>query len=524
MYNFVDTTERYPGQNLPSEALMFNGNYLENVIPGYRTLYVSGREVLGTEITDLETGVSDGTKYRRKRYQPRTIVVGYQLIAEDTAAFRDAYNKLNALLDAEQATLIFADEPDKYYIGTKQGTSEVPAGKNMITAELEFYCADPFKYSVEEYTVSPTADDGKTFVVSYNGTYRAYPSFQAVMQSDNGLVGFVNDAKKILQFGDADETDGETYKKSELVTNYTNCLSWPQDAKWKDDTGSDFLHSTGKTAGTLSTVGISGGTKALLLADSGYSKTSHTSGWNGAMKSIDIVDSSGNKGATHLYCYMNSWFETGLMGQTGCQAVAFCDASGKMICCQEIYKNDKSGNTAHMVMWIGGNSPRAVKSYKFEPSYHEEDNPYNQARGHSDMQKHGEKIRFYWWGEYPEFTVPELKDVKVCSVKLFIGQWGDRNMSKQYVTRNYFRGISIRIDNVEKWRDIPNKFAANQVLTVDCRNGEVTLQGLPRQDLGALGNDWENFCLRPGTNQIQCIASDWAVKPIYTMKYREVYL
>lgn len=42
MYNFVDTTERYPGQNLPSEALMFNGNYLENVIPGYRTLYVSG--------------------------------------------------------------------------------------------------------------------------------------------------------------------------------------------------------------------------------------------------------------------------------------------------------------------------------------------------------------------------------------------------------------------------------------------------------------------------------------------------
>ena len=190
MYNFVDTTERYPGQNLPSEALMFNGNYLENVIPGYRTLYVSGREVLGTEITDLETGVSDGTKYRRKRYQPRTIVVGYQLIAEDNSAFRSAYNKLNALLDEEQATLIFADEPDKYYIGIKQGAGEVPAGKNSITSELEFYCADPFKYSVEEFTVSPTADGGKTFVVSYNGTYKAFPSFQAKMKSDNGMIGF----------------------------------------------------------------------------------------------------------------------------------------------------------------------------------------------------------------------------------------------------------------------------------------------------------------------------------------------
>ena len=115
---------------------MFNGSYLENVIPGYRTLYVSGREVLGTEITDLETGVSDGTKYRRKRYQPRTIVVGYQLIAEDNSAFRSAYNKLNALLDEEQATLIFADEPDKYYIGTKQGRGGSRCCYTRIYAEL----------------------------------------------------------------------------------------------------------------------------------------------------------------------------------------------------------------------------------------------------------------------------------------------------------------------------------------------------------------------------------------------------
>ena len=522
MYNFVDTTERYPGQNLPSEALMFNGNYLENVIPGYRTLYVSGREVLGTEITDLETGVSDGTKYRRKRYQPRTIVVGYQLIAEDNSAFRSAYNKLNALLDEEQATLIFADEPDKYYIGTKQGTSEVPAGRNAITAELEFYCADPFKYSVEEFTVNPTADDGKTFIVSYNGTYRAFPKLQAVMHSENGVVGFVNDSKKILQFGDPDELNGETYKKSELITSYADQYVWSQDAAWKDDTGSNFLYSNSKTAGKLGVMSVDS-IKGLYLASSGY-VSPNTNGWNGAMKSIDVVDSNGAKGATHLYCYMNSWFETGLMGQTGCQAIAFCDANGKMICCQEIYKTDTIGNTAHMNMWVGGNNPRIVKTYTFEPCHRKDANPYSQTYGASDMMKHGEKIRFFWKGSYPEFTVPELKDVKVATVKLYLGQWGSRNTGNQLVTRNYFRGIFVRIDNVEKWRDIPNKFSVNQVLTADCSNGEVMLQGLPRQDLGALGNDWENFCLQPGMNQIQCIASDWATQPTYTMKYREVFL
>ena len=98
MYKFVDTTEKQEEQILPSEALNFNGVYFENVIPGYRTLYVSGREMIETEITDLSTEIMDGSRYRRKRYKPRTITVGYQLIAKSNAEFRNAYNKLNSLL------------------------------------------------------------------------------------------------------------------------------------------------------------------------------------------------------------------------------------------------------------------------------------------------------------------------------------------------------------------------------------------------------------------------------------------
>ena len=125
MYKFVDTTERQEEQILPSEALNFNGVYFENVIPGYRTLYVSGREMIETEITDLDTEIMDGSRYRRKRYKPRTITVGYQLIAKSNAEFRNAYNKLNLLLDVAEAKLIFLDEPDKYYVGTKVNHPEL---------------------------------------------------------------------------------------------------------------------------------------------------------------------------------------------------------------------------------------------------------------------------------------------------------------------------------------------------------------------------------------------------------------
>lgn len=45
MYEFVDTIAIPEGSALlPSEALQINGEYIENMIDGYRTLTVSGRK------------------------------------------------------------------------------------------------------------------------------------------------------------------------------------------------------------------------------------------------------------------------------------------------------------------------------------------------------------------------------------------------------------------------------------------------------------------------------------------------
>ena len=239
------------------------------------------------------------------------------------------------------------------------------------------------------------------------------------------MVGFVKENKSLLQFGNPDETDQESYKQVELVTNCSSYATWSGDEKWKTDTGGNFLYRDSKTAGTMAVndLGLNNGTKGLFLTASGNTAGENTKWWNGAMKAIAIVDSNGEKGSTKTYSYVNSWFETGVMGQTGCQAIAFCDENGKMICCQEIYKNDMSGNTAHMAMWVGGNNPRIVKDYSFEPVYWDS-NPFNRNQGHSDMMKWDDTIRFHWCGSYPEYKVPELKNTKVHSVKLYIGQYG----------------------------------------------------------------------------------------------------
>ena len=88
MYSFVDTTEQGSAW-LPSEALKLNGEYIENQIDGYRTLYVTGREILSQEITTYEAGIRNGSELSNRRYPARTIIVGYQLIAKDNEAFRE---------------------------------------------------------------------------------------------------------------------------------------------------------------------------------------------------------------------------------------------------------------------------------------------------------------------------------------------------------------------------------------------------------------------------------------------------
>ena len=56
MYEFRDVNEYSEGTKLPSEALKINGEYIENLITGYRTLTVSGREALSPELNYFETG------------------------------------------------------------------------------------------------------------------------------------------------------------------------------------------------------------------------------------------------------------------------------------------------------------------------------------------------------------------------------------------------------------------------------------------------------------------------------------
>ena len=208
---------------------------------------MSGREILENELTESEVGTADGARLRRKRYPPRVITVKYCLKSEDSVSFRAAYNKLNTILDAENAQLIFNDELDKYFVGTKQGASEVPAGTNVVTGEIEFLCSDPFKYAVNEKTVLPTLDDGKTIVLDYAGSYKCYPRIISTANGDLGFVGYVNDQGRVLQIGDTEEVDADKYEASQVLIDDTH--SGMDSAEWLDNIAKNTPFTT--TSGAL---------------------------------------------------------------------------------------------------------------------------------------------------------------------------------------------------------------------------------------------------------------------------------
>ena len=77
------------------------------------------------------------------------------------------------------------------------------------------------------------------------------------------------------------------------------------------------------------------------------------------------------------------------------------------------------------------------------------------------------------------------------------------------------------------WKDVPYKFGANDVVEADCNTGEILLNGVSNHSYGALGNDWEEFYLKPGLNQIGFSYSSWVeadYAPTFKVKYREVFL
>ena len=287
MYKFIDVNEASSGDALPAEALNINGEYIENMVQGYRTLSTKGREALASELDYYEMKARDGAVNKSKRYPPRIITVRYQLLAKSAEEYRESYNMLGYILSANEATLIFNDEKDKFYIGTVTEIGEVEEGRNCVVGEFEIFCVDPFKYSVTEYEAFGN-QNSNTILVDYGGTYKSFPKLCVDFHEENdnetslstngecGFVAFFNENEKIIQLGNPNELDSSYIPPSAttLVNSvFSNHDSYGEtaQAQWKQNigvtTGTDVVQAgiAGMGISSYDAPAISRDTYGILL-------------------------------------------------------------------------------------------------------------------------------------------------------------------------------------------------------------------------------------------------------------------
>lgn len=559
MYNFKDTIQTGASDValLPSEALKINGQYIENQIAGYRTLSVSGREALSPEIETYSTGVRDGSKMKHKRYPERIITVKYRLLADSPQAFRAAYTKLGYILDVEDAQLIFNDETDKYFIGTPCAIGEVDPGRLSVIGEFDILCIDPFKYSVQEYevqanTVTMTADDGSTykgkaFELAYGGTYKAFPRLIGEFYSeyengenasvltnagDCGFLAFFNEESRIIQLGDPDELDGTTAAKSQTLINnsFNYVANWGTSAKaaWAVNAALPLPLDDAQvgTVGPVPSMANAVDGENFLSATNYGSSSAHR---YGASITRNIpADSSGVAGASdfslnfrHKHCPSDKESGKSECGAFYALLVSGSGNSRKILAGVRISKFSPYTWDGKVEFYVNGKTVKEV-AFSSTPK-----NAYCGVGGKqsSIITKSGNTVSFDICGIKFSYNCYDsvFAALQAKQVTFMFSRYGNCAPLKY----NGVTTVKFVKNNCNTFHDIPNKFSADDVVEVDCRNGEIYLNGLSRPELGALGNDWEQFYLKPGLNQIGVSYSSWTpavYAPVLKMRYREVFL
>lgn len=372
-----------------------------------------------------------------------------------------------------------------------------------------------------EYTLA-YADN--TIKVQNNGSYKTYPILEATMRSDNGVVAFINGNGALLQFGNPSEVDTVGYQKSEwLVSDKDMTKENAEASGWKvnDVTFADHMDRKVVANGdVLYKTVLSDGRTAHAVGISDFGVGSQ---YRGASLSRKIAaDSEGRIGAKNFEAHFSAYFATGRINQTGLSIIDVRDSKGKSIAGVSFTKNSSTNNVSGLRLHVNG---KVIFTQWFNTTVW---NIYTKLGATFYIYKSGGYFEFHMGGIInggfaKTYRDESLAEVEATELVWFGGIYGNSTSTLE----NYLISASFLKNNVDKVADIPNRFGTGDKLIVDVASAAVYLNGLEMNGFGALGNDYEQFFLSPGANEILCICSDWVSQenfPEFVAKYREAYL
>lgn len=222
MYVFEDTIKRKRKSDipLPTSAMNYDGVWLEDAIEGYRTLNVTGREMISPEIQSENVNV--GSIISSQRLPSRTLKITYQIKNDDPEMILVNFRRLVEYLYREQdVPIFFNDEQDVLYSGRFSGSDEVPGDRYTITASFDIYCADPRKYSMKVYQPKK--------VIRGRFPYQTRPTKIVVKIDKNASLTVTNGAQSVKVVSGKLYPNDEViidFKEGKVLVNGINRTNW----------------------------------------------------------------------------------------------------------------------------------------------------------------------------------------------------------------------------------------------------------------------------------------------------------
>lgn len=478
-----------------------DGQYIDDLITGFRTLGVDGREELDLDVVSSEIDTSDGGRYMRRRIKSRTLKVHFYLSDDTAAGFSAKFNALkNKLHSIKESQIIFSDDAGVYFTGTFRKLTLAYKGSEVTRGTIEIFCADPFKYAVSETVIN--AVNGQ-ITAEYGGTYPAHPILTAQSElHDCGFYSFEDEAGHLIQIGNPDEEDREEipdddYAYESIDANFGSSYE-PYAPTWYPG-NARLLY--GYETGSIGFRSAPAYVYALPELPGGEPNTYFG----------PALGASTNK-LPNFTCSFLHWFEPS-GDQGGGFDIYFNNTGGGNICGVCIRRN--KGDVIKAYLIVKGNVVKTM-------SYSLANNPFGSVWHTETIAKTLGTVSFNVGGTTFSVTDPDLADrsydIKNISFIIYkqpgADQIGENNALKNIQYRGY-PNTSIDFHNIIPMRGL---------VEVDTGSGEISVNGDAQPDIGSIYNDFEGFRLAAGENTIACSSSGWVDDAVYTMRYREVYL
>ena len=553
MYEFIDTTGHESTASLPTEAVSLNGTYLENIIEGYRTLYVRGRENLATELNTFSVGVADGENFKGRRYPSRVLTIGFQLLCPDEAEFRLRFNQLNNILSIEEADFIFNDEKDKFFTGYPVMDADIEPGLNNVTGEWHIYCLYPFKRSIAPVVRSTDDASGvtisgntATFTFDYDGVIPARPVLRAEFASakeggdynedgDCGFVAFMNADESIIQLGNPEVIDVDELNANGTLANseFDALTDWTAsgisvgsitDTYWNRGAGQTMNFAKGIGTLTRHTAGAVGFefdiVQRLCVNATGQTGSfkAHLKNGNKVIVGYTIEKTGSGTNATVSYILNDTVVGTDIIDISYYNtSFGYCNRTPVYV--QQTYQEK--------VVYYVKKKKKKKKKTKYVTKTRTVQNGWNytQSNLNSGISRDGGVVTFSV-GNLPDRTFKSSDIENTAVYDVYFETTGTFHT-------NALRSCAFIRKAGVPFSEIPNVFTSGDIVEADCNDANVYLyrsgsaEGHIEPQYGALGNDWEDFEIKVGSNTIRAVWSDWVnanYKPTIKIIYNEVYI